>query len=527
MRLLLVDDDKFVIETMTASFPWNDWGITELRTAWSVRQAREILTREQVDILLCDIEMPMGSGIELLEWIREEISYPIVTILLTCHSEFRYAQRALQLGCSNYLLKPAEEAELKKAVLDAEEKVMELKKREQERRRREQKIGNMDAFWEVLLAHRISTGKKLEQVCEEYEVDREQSFLPVLVSVKHHSRKIRDVSRSLMSFILENVIREMFRGQEFALVNNYNEKLWMFFPEYALNVTMDPECDLKEKLEQTVGWMQENYHCALSCYMGQMQPLTAWQSEYEQLREADEYFAVSPRVYPPADIRRRHPFPFECSDSARKNFLNLFSAGRYDDLLQSVREYFSAFTPQQCSAASLGAAIRRMDQEFDKLLDRETAEQFQKLQVCLLEENPDYLRSIPGMLEYYERLFGGLKQQKGEKEPEALMKKVKLFISMNMQQEIGREEVAAHVGLNSDYLNRIFKKETGRTLKEYIADEKIKMACELLEQTDFLVGEIGEMVGYVNFSSFSTFFKNRTGTTPAAWRKEHGGCRKD
>ena len=129
MRLLLVDDDKFVIETMTASFPWNDWGITELRTAWSVRQAREILTREQVDILLCDIEMPMGSGIELLEWIREEISYPIVTILLTCHSEFRYAQRALQLGCSNYLLKPAEEAELKKAVLDAEEKVLEIVKK--------------------------------------------------------------------------------------------------------------------------------------------------------------------------------------------------------------------------------------------------------------------------------------------------------------------------------------------------------------------------------------------------------------
>lgn len=48
--------------------------------------------------------------------------------------------------------------------------------------------------------------------------------------------------------------------------------------------------------------------------------------------------------------------------------------------------------------------------------------------------------------------------------------------------------------------------------------------CELLEQTDLLVGEIGEMVGYVNFSSFSTFFKNKTGMTPVAWRKEHEEC---
>ena len=64
----------------------------------------------------------------------------------------------------------------------------------------------------------------------------------------------------------------------------------------------------------------------------------------------------------------------------------------------------------------------------------------------------------------------------------------------------------------------------GVSLKEYIAEEKIHMACELLEQTDLLVGEIGEMVGYVNFSSFSTFFKNKTGMTPVAWRKEHEGC---
>ena len=94
---------------------------------------------------------------------------------------------------------------------------------------------------------------------------------------------------------------------------------------------------------------------------------------------------------------------------------------------------------------------------------------------------------------------------------------------MNIQQDLGREQVAAYVGLNPDYLNRIFKKETGLSLKEYISERKIQMACELLEQTDFLVGEIGEMVGYVNFSSFTTFFKNRTGMTPAAWRKEHSG----
>ena len=103
-------------------------------------------------------------------------------------------------------------------------------------------------------------------------------------------------------------------------------------------------------------------------------------------------------------------------------------------------------------------------------------------------------------------------------------KKSNCLFLMNMQEDISREDVAAHVGLHPDYLNRIIKKELGVSLREYIAGEKINVACELLAQTELLVGEIGEMVGYVNFSSFSTFFKNKTGMTPVAWRKEHEKC---
>ena len=75
MKLLLVDDDKIVIETMRNSFPWTDCGITEIKTAWSVWQAEEILSSERIDILLCDIEMPMATGIELIEWIKEKLDY--------------------------------------------------------------------------------------------------------------------------------------------------------------------------------------------------------------------------------------------------------------------------------------------------------------------------------------------------------------------------------------------------------------------------------------------------------------------
>ena len=513
MRLLLVDDDKIIINSMPSAFPWADWGITGIRTAWSIKEAKKILAREQIDILLCDIEMPMGTGIELIEWMQKEIPVPVVTILLTCHSEFQYAKRALQLGCSNYLLKPAEEGELKKAVLDAEEKVMELRKQETERKRREQKIRNMDAFWETLMARHISGGERLRRVCEEYEVKEELHFRPVLVAVKHHSFKIRDVNHSLMSFVLENVLREMLHEEKFALVNNYDERLWLFFSDNSQREPFEP-------LARVIGWMEERYHCALSCYLGQVQSLSGWEKECELLRQADERFAVSPGIYTAAQVRHTHPLPFELPNAVKSSFFCLFFAGKYTELLQKMRDYFLGLAPEQCNTVSLDAAIRRIDQEFEKGLDVCTKERFQKIQVQLFKENPNYTRSIPGVLEYYQRMFSCLQDENKESAPEPIIQRVKLYISMNMQQELGRGEVAAYVGLHPDYLNRIFKKETGVSLKEYIADAKVKMACELLEQTDFLVGEIGEMVGYVNFSSFTTFFKNRTGMAPAAWRKE-------
>ena len=516
MKLVLIDDDKIITDSMPSAFPWADWGITEIRTAYSVKQAKKILEEDPADILLCDIEMPMGTGIELVEWIQEALPRRIVTILLTCHPEFGYARRALQLGCSNYLLKPAEEGELKRAVLDAEEKVMELRRREKERLIQESRIRDMDTFWETLFSHRISGGEKLWQICEEYGVDRQSRVLPILVSVKHHSFRIRDVSRTLLSFVLENVIREMLCGQKFGLVNGHDERLWLFFPE-------NPNPDPKEALARVTAWMQEKYYSALSCYFGLPQPLTEWEKECDLLAGADKRFVASPRMYSADQVRHRGQLMSELPEQVKSGCVNLFAAGRYANLLQKLREYLEGLTPDQCNPASLEGIMRRLDQEFEKSLEKTAGGRFHKIQIQLLKENSENTKSIPGLLEYYERMFSWLEEEACEKEQEPILERVKLYISMNIQQDLGREQVAAYVGLNPDYLNRIFKKETGLSLKEYISERKIQMACELLEQTDFLVGEIGEMVGYVNFSSFTTFFKNRTGMTPAAWRKEHSG----
>ena len=66
ISILIVDDDKLVVEKLVEGVNWKQLGIGIVLTAYNIRQAKEILEEARVDILLSDIEMPQGSGLELL-----------------------------------------------------------------------------------------------------------------------------------------------------------------------------------------------------------------------------------------------------------------------------------------------------------------------------------------------------------------------------------------------------------------------------------------------------------------------------
>ena len=86
MNLLIVNDIVIEAKTMASDIPWKDYGIENVFTAFSARQAREVIQDNTVDILLCDIEMPEENGLSLIRWIQEN-NYDIDCILLTLLSQ--------------------------------------------------------------------------------------------------------------------------------------------------------------------------------------------------------------------------------------------------------------------------------------------------------------------------------------------------------------------------------------------------------------------------------------------------------
>lgn len=115
LNILIVDDEQYIINDLVQSMNWTSLNINNVYTALNVKKAKEILEKEQVQILLCDIEMPQATGLDLLQWVREN-KKNVENLFLTCHAEFQYAQTAIRLGSRGYLLKPIDYEELAKHI---------------------------------------------------------------------------------------------------------------------------------------------------------------------------------------------------------------------------------------------------------------------------------------------------------------------------------------------------------------------------------------------------------------------------
>lgn len=160
MTLLIVDDEILAIQGILDDTPWKELPeIDRILTANSYSQAVNLFMENRIDILLCDIEMPYGTGIDLVRWLRgrgEETE----CIFLTCFDSFDYAKTALELECIGYVLKPADTEEIVANLRKALEKII---------GKRQSKMGQ--EYWQ----HYVSSVQKEEPpVCGDPLKEAEQ-----------------------------------------------------------------------------------------------------------------------------------------------------------------------------------------------------------------------------------------------------------------------------------------------------------------------------------------------------------------
>jgi AraC-like DNA-binding protein len=96
--------------------------------------------------------------------------------------------------------------------------------------------------------------------------------------------------------------------------------------------------------------------------------------------------------------------------------------------------------------------------------------------------------------------------------------KVVEYIESNYQADIYLEQIAERFNTSAKYLSRLFKETLGVGFHEYLTTFRIEKAKNLLTDTDLSVGQIGEMIGFTNYSTFFRLFKKYEGVNPSQYR---------
>lgn len=117
-RILIVDDEPNTRKGLAKMLEVWSAGRYQILQAENGQEAREIVEKEKIHLLITDIRMPEITGLMLVEGFKKA-GKDLVVIIISSYSEFTYAQEAIQLGVKNYLLKPLNRQKLIEAVEQA------------------------------------------------------------------------------------------------------------------------------------------------------------------------------------------------------------------------------------------------------------------------------------------------------------------------------------------------------------------------------------------------------------------------
>ena len=95
------------------------------------------------------------------------------------------------------------------------------------------------------------------------------------------------------------------------------------------------------------------------------------------------------------------------------------------------------------------------------------------------------------------------------------------YIYEHLHEKLTTRELADYLGLNTSYLSKLFAKETGTNIKDFITCAKVNTAQNMLKNSEFSYLDIALALGFSTQSSFISIFKKQTGMTPKEYRNTH------
>ncbi len=114
-RVVLIDDERMIVEGLRKVIPWQEYRCEVAGTAEDAASGAALIREVHPHIVFTDIRMPGEDGLTMLAGLRSEFPDMQVSVL-TGYRDFSYAQEAIRLGVTRFLLKPSKLDEIKEAL---------------------------------------------------------------------------------------------------------------------------------------------------------------------------------------------------------------------------------------------------------------------------------------------------------------------------------------------------------------------------------------------------------------------------
>lgn len=114
-KVMIIDDKPIIVEGLSKSISWEKWNCEVVATANDGCEGRELIQKYKPNMIFCDISMPELDGLTMIAGLKSEFEDMEISIL-TGYRDFDYAQQAVNLGVTRFLLKPSSMKEIEEAV---------------------------------------------------------------------------------------------------------------------------------------------------------------------------------------------------------------------------------------------------------------------------------------------------------------------------------------------------------------------------------------------------------------------------
>lgn len=519
MNFLIVDDDRFVIEALKNGLHWEKLGCEHLYTANNITEAKRILRNYRIHLLLSDIDMPNGSGLDLLAWVRENYNN-IPAIFLTNYADFTYVQKALELKSFYYFLKPIEYEKLENIILDATKEFRNL--------------SNINAknFWQSFIQN--TTSVKSEEFQQFWQLSKENYrkddfFLPVVFDLLPYSLNTKNQLKNHFADFEEqteyltktfHAVFSDFQGAIAAFLM-YNMEFCRYTAIfYSTEKTIPPA--LLMDCENFISVVHKQTSCTLNCFVGMPSDLKEFQGNFSNLCSM---------INNTVDINRQlvilgnYKSPSPSIEVFDAQLSALFLENRkYDAFLEYCYQYLrklsksnslskTSLTSFQIDVLNvLYAHLKHNSVLPNKLFQSESYHSLSRVSCRSVTEMQLYLKyMIYTAKDYLNTSNSG----------QSIAVLLKEYADSHYTEEIHTSDIADVFFIDSDYGSKLFKKEFGISFKNYIIQKRLETAKHLLLHTDLSINAISTSVGYENYSYFTRLFKKTMGITPIEYRANH------